>query len=82
MSLCAMRWNENHISESYNSLYGQNGEDYRKEWHQHVHAKVFNLYPCHTYIEKRGKRRRQTPAENLLRNLLPQTQKKKRLNLR
>ena len=52
MKLCCMRWNEKHISECYTNLYGMSIIDYRKNWTEHIHAKVFNLNPTHRYKEK------------------------------
>ena len=58
MKLCALRWNETHISSSYKKVYGDNGVNHRKHWHRNIHEKVLKDYPSHKYIENRGKWKR------------------------
>ena len=77
MKACALRWNETHISICYKKVYGDSGNEYRKNWHRNVHQKVFRMYPCHKYIERRGRQKIETPTLSLQEKLRSKRRKTK-----
>ena len=77
MKLCAMKWNESHISNHYRNVNGSTGKEYRQNWNRNVHQKVFTKYPYQDYIEKRGRKRILTPTSEKIREEL-QTKKRKK----
>ena len=58
IKICALRWNEKHISDCYKKIHGDTGVNYRKNWHRKIHQKVIQDYATHKYVEKRGRKRK------------------------
>ena len=78
MQICALTWNELHISDRYKKLWGASGIDLRKNWHQRVHARVFNEYQSKKFIEGRGRKITNTPHHRVIPEVMTQYRKKKR----
>ena len=76
MKACALKWNETHISVSYRNMYGNCGEERRKNWQRNVHQNVFTKYPLHRYIERRRQNLSRTPIRQSAE--APQTKRRRK----
>ena len=56
--LIDLHWDEQHISQAYKDYHNEEIIQKRKRWFQTVNEKVFNKFPVGSYIEKRGRKKK------------------------